>query len=175
MELSSAGRLQMMKVIPLVFTQRMYKSKVETKFLFYNPLHIRRDLLGFSRVLKMQDTSHQNKQCCNKCGMRRIPKKSVNIPGLMVNITKIIFVMSLFRGKNHKQYFLPLSCLCQGLKIKGRGECGQRPYGMYGTTQVADCLPVITRARILHWRSDLNFGCCFDVLQFWISRPRHEL
>ena len=65
----------MMKVIPLVFTQRMYKSKVETKFLFYNPLHIRRDLLGFSRVLKMQDTSHQNKQCCNKCGMRRIPKK----------------------------------------------------------------------------------------------------
>ena len=26
----------------------------------------------------MQDTSHQNKQCCNKCGMRRrrIPERS---------------------------------------------------------------------------------------------------
>jgi len=88
----------------------------------------------------MQDTSHQNKQCCNKCGMRRIPKKSSKYSRTDGKYSQNHFCHEPFRGKNHKQYFLPLSCLCQGLKIKGRVECGQRPYGMYGTTQVADCL-----------------------------------
>lgn len=100
----------MMKVIPLVFTQRMYKSKVETKFLFYNPLHIRRDLLSkdFPEYLKCKILHTKISSVVTNVECVEYLKDPVNIPGLMVNIAKIIFVMSFFRGKITNN----TACLC---------------------------------------------------------------
>ncbi len=144
---------------PLVFTQVECTSRrsthtvpiLSTHFTFEGRLVEQ----GFSRVLETQDTSHQNKKCCNNRKVHRIPRKYCRI-GCWYSQN---YVVMRIRQKSQTillAFIKVLKNQRKSWRVLARG-------GMVYCHLKSYRLPVITRTRILEDR------------KIWISRQGHEL